>query len=469
MLREQRQFFEVLLGLADLLVVSIAWICAYWLRFDLEIFPVEKGVPPIANYLSLTVFILFIWPIVFGRLGLYQPMRGARRGKERWLLLQGNSLAILLFLAVVYLFREKTVPFSRLVFAYFWVLATIFTIVERSLFRAVLREIRRKGYNLRYVVVIGTGRAAQDIIVRCQNHTELGLQIVGCFARQATLADGPCGIPIIGGYGDGDLMRYLSSIQVDQVIVALPLEDHSYLPAVMESTRQTMAEVKIVPDHYQFISLAGAIEEFEGIPVLNVQTTPLDGKGRVIKRIFDITLALIVGLVSIPICSFIALLIKLTSKGPIFYAQERVSLDGTPFSILKFRTMALDAEINGPGWTKEGDNRIMPLGRFLRRYSLDEIPQIINVLQGDMSFVGPRPERPVFIREFRKRIPKYMLRHKVPAGITGWAQVNGWRGDTSIDQRIECDLFYIQNWSLLLDIKILFLTLFQGLKGKNAY
>jgi Undecaprenyl-phosphate glucose phosphotransferase len=264
-------------------------------------------------------------------------------------------------------------------------------------------------------------------------------------------------------------MRYLSSIQVDQVIVALPLEDHSYLPAVMESTRQTMAEVKIVPDHYQFISLAGAIEEFEGIPVLNVQTTPLDGKGRVIKRIFDITLALIVGLVSIPICSFIALLIKLTSKGPIFYAQERVSLDGTPFSILKFRTMALDAEINGPGWTKEGDNRIMPLGRFLRRYSLDEIPQIINVLQGDMSFVGPRPERPVFIREFRKRIPKYMLRHKVPAGITGWAQVNGWRGDTSIDQRIECDLFYIQNWSLLLDIKILFLTLFQGLKGKNAY
>lgn len=469
MLRERRQIFELLMVASDIVVISLAWVCAYWVRFDLELFPVEKGIPAITNYLSLIVFIVFIWPVVFRRLGLYQAMRGAARTKEVWLLIQGNSLGILLFLALVYLFREKTVPFSRLVFLYFWVLATVFTVLERAFVRALLREVRRKGYNLRYMVVIGTGKVADDIIGRVQAHAELGIQILGCFAREASpeVVTGPRGVPIIGGYDD--VGPYLTSIQVDQVVVAMPLEDHSLLPKVMEHTRLSMAEVKIVPDHYQFISLAGAVEEFEGIPVLNVQTTPLDGPGRIFKRGFDLTLAVFAVAVLLPVCLVIALLIKLTSRGPVMYWQERVSLDGTPFSIAKFRTMRLDAEDNGPGWTTPADDRVTPLGRILRRLSLDELPQILNVIKGDMSFVGPRPERPVFIREFRQRIPRYMLRHKVPAGITGWAQIHGWRGDTSIDTRIEFDLFYIRNWSLLLDLKILWLTLVRGLAGKNAY
>jgi Undecaprenyl-phosphate glucose phosphotransferase len=228
-------------------------------------------------------------------------------------------------------------------------------------------------------------------------------------------------------------------------------------------------DIKIIPDLYQFVSVGGAIEEFEGLPVISLQESPIDGINLVTKRILDLTLALTISIVISPLLLLIAILVKTTSRGPIFYKQERVSVDGSSFSILKFRTMYTDAETHGPGWTTKGDSRVTPLGRFLRSWSLDELPQLLNVLRGDMSIVGPRPERPVFINEFRQRIPRYMLRHKVPAGMTGWAQVNGWRGDTSIDKRIEYDLYYIENWSLALDLKILFMTIFKGFRDRNAY
>jgi Undecaprenyl-phosphate glucose phosphotransferase len=258
-------------------------------------------------------------------------------------------------------------------------------------------------------------------------------------------------------------------MDIDQVVVALPLEDHHMLPEIMTHLQDSMVDIKVVPDLYQFASIGGAIEEFEGLPVISLQACPLDGINLFTKRALDLAIAAVALVLVSPLFALIAFLVKVTSRGPVFYRQERVSFDGSRFGILKFRTMFLDAEHAGPGWTRPGDTRVTPLGRLLRCTSLDELPQLFNVLRGDMSIVGPRPERPVFIEEFRRRVPRYMLRHKVPAGMTGWAQVHGWRGDTSIDKRIEYDLYYIENWSLFLDIKILLLTLCSGFRNRNAY
>ena len=467
MLKQKRQLFELLFVAADLFMVSCAWLLAYWMRFQLEFVPAYKGVPDFANYLAMLLFIWLIWAFVFRRMGLYRPMRGVRRTHEVWLLINANAMASLLLITVTYLFREKSIPYSRLVFVYFFVLATLLTMLQRVLLRAVLRELRRRGYNLRYMVVVGAGKVAGDIASRMRLHKEIGIQLIGCLSKEGTEEKGPHGLPIVGAYAD--LRTVLETMDIDQVVIALPLEHNKELPELMAQIKDTLVDVKIVPDLYQFISLGGSIEQFEGLPVISVQESPLSGFGLFAKRVIDFLLVLVMLLILAPLMIVIAVLVKLTSRGPVFYQQERVSYDGSSFTIYKFRTMTVDAEKEGPGWTKPGDARVTALGKLLRSTSLDELPQFFNVLRGDMSIVGPRPERPVFIEDFRQRIPRYYLRHKVPAGITGWAQVHGWRGDTSIDKRIEYDLYYIENWSLFLDLKILVLTLFSGFRNRNAY
>ena len=330
-----------------------------------------------------------------------------------------------------------------------------------------LRELRRKGYNLRYMLIIGAGQVAADMVSRVRLHQEIGVQLVGCLSRDGGERRGPGGIPIVGSYNE--LGNFLNRADIDQIVVALPLEDQQILPDLMEELKDSVLDIKIIPDLYQFASVGGSIEEFEGLPVISLQGCPLDGINLFSKRVLDLFIATVALLIFAPVMALLAIMVKITSRGPILFKQERVSFDGSKFSIVKFRTMFTDAEASGPGWTKPGDDRVTPLGRLLRSTSLDELPQLFNVLRGDMSIVGPRPERPVYIKEFRQRIPRYMLRHKVPAGITGWAQVHGWRGDTSIDKRIEYDLYYIENWSLLLDIKIVCMTLINGFRNRNAY
>ncbi|MFO0415762.1 MAG: undecaprenyl-phosphate glucose phosphotransferase [Pseudomonadota bacterium] len=467
MLKQKRQLFEYLFVAADLLVVSVAWILAYWIRFKSGWIVVDKGVPDFAQYLQMLVFIWLIWAFVFRRMGLYRPMRGVRRTRELWVLINSNALSILLLISMTYLFREKSSQFSRLVFMYFWALATVLTVCERSLLRFVLRELRRKGYNLRYMLIVGAGKVASDMVSRVRLHQELGIQLIGCLSRDGGERRGPGGVPIVGSYGD--LGQFINRADIDQIVVALPLEDQQVLPDIMEELKDSVLDIKIIPDLYQFASVGGAIEEFEGLPVISLQGCPLDGINLFTKRLLDLAIAGVALVVFSPIMALIALAVKLTSRGPVLFKQERVSFDGSRFRIVKFRTMYIDAEASGPGWTKPGDDRVTPVGRFLRSTSLDELPQLFNVLRGDMSIVGPRPERPVYINEFRQRIPRYMLRHKVPAGITGWAQVHGWRGDTSIDKRIEYDLYYIENWSIILDIKIVCMTLVNGFRNRNAY
>lgn len=467
MLKQKRQLFEYLFVIADLMVVSVAWLVAYWARFHSGVIPVDKGIPDFAQYVSMLLFIWIIWAFVFRKMGLYRPMRGVRRTRELWVLVNSNALSILLLISVTYLFKEKSSQFSRLVFVYFWVFATVFTVLERSVLRFFLRELRRKGYNLRYMLIVGAGQVAADMVSRVRLHQELGVQLVGCLARVGTSTRGPGGIPIVGTYED--LSAVLHRADIDQIVVAVPLEDQHILPNIMAELKDSVLDIKIIPDLYQFASIGGAIEEFEGLPVISLQGCPLDGINLFSKRIVDVCIAGLALLFLSPLMLIMGVLVKLTSRGPILFKQERVSFDGTRFQIVKFRTMYTDAEAKGPGWTKPGDSRVTPLGRLLRSTSLDELPQLLNVLRGDMSLVGPRPERPVYIQQFRQKIPRYMLRHKVPAGITGWAQVHGWRGDTSIDKRIEYDLFYIENWSLLLDLRIIVMTFLNGFKNRNAY
>ena len=466
MLKQRRHLFEFLFLATDLLVVSVAWIIAYWIRFLSGWIEVQKGVPPFTRYLAMTLFIWLVWAFVFKRMGLYRPMRGVRRSIEIWRLMNGNALALLLFMSVTYLFWEKQIEFSRLVFVYFGALACVLTVLQRSVLRFLLQELRRRGYNLRYMLVVGAGKVAADVVSRVRLRRELGIQLLGCLSKDGSEKRGAGGVPVMGSYAA--LGELLHSCEIDQVVVALPLEDNHLLPEIMEQLRDSTVDVKIIPDVYQFMTVGGSIEDFEGLPIISVQESPIEGINLYAKRLLDFSVAAVSLVALSPLMLLIAALIKLSSRGPVLYGQERMSIDGSRFRIYKFRTMRLDAEVSGPQWSKRGDKRVTLIGRFLRTYSLDELPQLFNVLRGDMSLVGPRPERPVFISEFRKQIPKYMLRHKVPAGMTGWAQINGWRGDTSIDKRIECDLFYIKNWSILLDLKIVWLTLFRGLRDRNA-
>jgi Undecaprenyl-phosphate glucose phosphotransferase len=267
-----------------------------------------------------------------------------------------------------------------------------------------------------------------------------------------------------------EIQRVMSDRAVDQIFIALPYEARHQLESVLSEIRDTLVDVKLVPDFHRYMTLRGGIEEFEGLPFISLQDSPLYGWNSLLKRTLDLFVGSVALIFFAPLMALIAAAIKSTSAGPILFRQERMGLDGRRFQMLKFRTMVNEAEkLAVPAWTTPGDLRVTRLGILLRRTSLDELPQLLNVIKGEMSLVGPRPERPVLIDEFRKEIPKYMLRHKIKAGITGWAQVNGWRGDTSLEKRIEHDIYYIENWSLWFDLKVLALSLVRGFINKNAY
>jgi Undecaprenyl-phosphate glucose phosphotransferase len=366
------------------------------------------------------------------------------------------------------------------------------TLISRGVVRYVLRKMRKEGLNLRYALIVGAGELAQKVSERLTAHPEFGIELIGCLSSRApsssSLGRSPIRIgqtlakaaheyapsytlkpelQIVGSYQD--LPELLNRGGVDQVIIALPLSDHDLLEQVVSSIGDQIVDVKLVPDYHRFIKLGALVEELDGLPVMSLASTPLVGINRVLKRAFDVVVGTTFLILALPVLIAAALLVRLTSRGPVVYSQERVGLDGQTFRIYKFRTMKVDAELHGARFATEEDPRVTSVGKWLRRFSIDELPQLINVVTGHMSLVGPRPERPVFISEFRKQIPDYMLRHKVQAGMTGWAQVKGWRGNTSIERRIEHDLFYIENWSLLFDLKIIVMTLSSIWFDENAY
>jgi Undecaprenyl-phosphate glucose phosphotransferase len=460
---------------ADLAATLAAFFAAWILRFELEVIPVTKNVPDLGPYLRLVPFILVLWPIVFYFHGLYQSRRGRSRVDEVLTIVLAVLLASVLLSVVIAWYRPPAAPGSTEYFTYSRAFLGLFALVDllfvsstRMGVRSFLRRVRSSGHNLQRILVVGAGLLGREITTKILAHRELGFEVVGFLdddpGKAGTLV---CGVPVLGTTRQAE--EVLAAHTIDQVFLTLPLEAHKKILQLLDLMARECVETKLVPDILQYATLNAALEDLDGTPVINLSQVPLQGWNTLVKRGIDLAIATAGLLVLLPFFPLIALAIWIEDRGPIFYRQERMGLDGRSFMILKFRSMRVDAEAtSGPVWAIKDDPRRTRVGGVLRRWSLDELPQILNVLRGDMAIVGPRPERPTFVREFKHKIPRYMLRHRVKSGITGWAQVHGWRGNTSIKKRIQYDLYYIQNWSLSLDFKILWMTVRHGLRH-NAH
>jgi Undecaprenyl-phosphate glucose phosphotransferase len=475
--RHNRLLVALHLG-ADAALGMVGFILAYVLRFETGLIAITRGHPPIAQYLNVLPFIAIVVPLGFHLQGLYRLRRGRSRIDDFFNVLVGSIFAVVLGVVGTLYFQAYWVPeelkdvgayeVSQPVWVIFLVVNVAFGYLSRKFIREALERRWLAGVGLRRILIAGAGDLGRVVADRILEHRELGYQIVG-FVDDRAGGDhlGYRGLPLLGSLGEA--ADVVAREKVDHLYVALPLEEHMKLLDLVESTSREGVDVKVVPDLLQFIALRARLEDLDGVPVINLNDVPLQGVNAFIKRCLDVVIsAAALLLMSVP-GLIISWLIKRSSQGPIFYTQERMGLDGKQFNVYKFRTMPLNAESDsGPVWADEDDPRATGVGSWLRRHDLDEWPQFWNVLVGEMSIVGPRPERPFFVAQFKHRIPQYMLRHKVKAGITGWAQVNGWRGNTSLEKRIEFDLYYIENWSVTLDIKIMWLTLVRAVTATRG-
>jgi Undecaprenyl-phosphate glucose phosphotransferase len=457
----------------DALLAMWAFVLAYGVRFESGLIPVPKGYPPIEQYLHVLPFVAALVPLAFQIQGVYRLRRGRSRVDDFFAVLIGSILAVVLgVVSTLYVqayFASDAArstgayQVSQLVWALFLGFTVIFTYGSRETVRELLERRWRAGIGLKRVLIAGAGDLGRLVADRILQHRELGYQVVG-FVDDRAGGDhiGYRGLPLLGTLAE--MPEIAQRERIDHLYVALALDEHVKLLELMDAANREFLDVKVVPDLLQFIALRARLEDLDGLPVINVNDVPLQGVNAWVKRALDIALSAAALLVLAIPMAIIALLVRWTSPGAVFYRQERMGLDGRAFTVFKIRSMVQHAEdSSGPVWARDDDPRTTPVGRWLRRFDLDELPQFWNVLKGDMSIVGPRPERPFFVEQFKHRIPQYMLRHKVKAGITGWAQVNGWRGNTSLEKRIEYDLYYIENWSVTLDIKIMWLTLVRGL------
>jgi Undecaprenyl-phosphate glucose phosphotransferase len=465
--------------LTDSLFGMIAFVLAYVLRFDAGLIEAPKGYPPFTQYFNVLPLIGLLVPLAFQVQGIYRLRRGRTRVDDFFAVFVGSILTVVLGIVTTLYIQAYYVPddlkdrgafeVSQLVWGLFLVINVSLTYATRELVREALERRWRQGIGLKRVLVAGAGELGRVVVDKLLEHHELGYKVIG-FVDDKAGGDhiGYRGLPLLGTLAETS--DILQRDRIDQLYVALPLDEHMKMVGLVESANREIVEVKVVPDLVQVIALRARLEELDGIPIININDVPLRGFNSVLKRVIDAGLSAAGLLVLWPVLGILALLIRLSSPGPAFFRQERMGLDGRSFWVWKFRSMYDEAERDtGPIWAREDDPRCTPVGRFLRRSNLDEIPQLWNVFCGDMSLVGPRPERPFFVEQFKQRMPQYMLRHKVKAGLTGWAQVNGWRGNTSIEKRIEYDLYYIENWSVMLDLKIMWLTLVKGFFHKHAY
>jgi exopolysaccharide biosynthesis polyprenyl glycosylphosphotransferase len=463
MLYRYSEVFRTLLAVADLTLVGVAWLGAYQLRFGIGL-PVPLGVPAPEPYVYALAVILPLFLFIFRSHGLYEARRMDSPLGEVSAVLRATVLGVLLLAALTFFARNYS--YSRGVLALFAVMAPTSVIVLRSTIRFALRRARRRGLNLRYVLLVGSGPLAESVAARIVGRPDAGLRMIGVVA-DGGVGRTVSGAPIIGGYAD--LKSILRGQRVDQVIIALSRHEFERFEKVAAELADEVVNVKIVPDLLHGFSLRSSVESLDGIPVIGLQETGLFGWAALGKRSFDLAASAGLLLVLSPLLVAISIAVLASSGRPILYRQSRMGHDGRVFNMLKFRSMRHDAESVGPGWTTQADPRRTRVGRWLRARSLDELPQLINVFRGDMSLVGPRPEQPTYIEEFRREIPGYMLRHKVRAGMTGWAQVHGWRGDTSIQERVEHDLYYIQKWSFWLDLRILLMTVVRAGRDHTGY
>lgn len=466
--KKLNEFHVVLDGLVIIASYVLSWLL---LLAGNRMFSPYKQVLAPQYYFAALIVIVPVYLLLYGIFHLYAPKRVQQRRYEFANILKANLLGILLF-ALAFLLVKKNPYFSqfstRMVF-YFLAINIVLETLERNLIRAALHSMRARGYNQKHILLIGYSPAAEGFIDRVLLNPEWGYQVKGILDDQMEWGAEYKTVRVIGRVKDLDGILALNSL--DEIAITLGISEYAMLGKIVASCEKSGVHTKFIPDYNHMIPTRPYTEDLQGLPVINIRHVPLtDPVNASVKRGMDILGACVALTVFSPFMLAAAAIIKLTSPGPLIYSQERVGLHNRPFRMYKFRSMVVQPPSEEKSrWTTPHDTRVTAVGRFIRMTSIDEMPQFFNVLMGDMSLVGPRPERPLFVEKFREEIPRYMIKHQVRPGITGWAQVNGYRGDTSITKRIEHDLYYIENWTLGFDFRILFLTIFKGFINKNAY
>ena len=472
MIKDNQKRLNRMHVLLDILVTVVAYALAWFIVISGKVLPLDEGVLKPQVYFMALIFIVPIYLILYASFHLYVPKRIQGRRSELANICKANVIGLMLFTFVLFGLRRFVSHlsyFSTKMILAFFAANIILLEAERISIRIFLRSLRTNGYNQKHVLLIGYSRAAEGFIDRVSVNPEWGYHVQGILDDHRPAGFAYKKVQVLGP--TNHLEDFLASNTLDEIAITLSIKEYSNLEQIVAACEKSGVHTKFIPDYNNIIPTIPYMEDLQGLPVIHIRHVPLTGVfNATMKRIVDLAGALFGLIVFSPLMLVTALLIKITSPGPVLFSQERIGLHNRPFKMYKFRSM----EVQDPGrersqWTTPHDPRVTPVGRFIRKTSIDEMPQFFNVLIGNMSLVGPRPERPQFVEKFKEEIPRYMIKHQVRPGLTGWAQVNGYRGDTSITKRIEHDLYYIENWSLGFDFKIMFLTVFKGFINKNAY
>lgn len=473
MIKDNQTRLNRLHVLLDALVIASAYVFSWFITLKSGLFgaDLEAGILPTWFYMRVLVVIIPVYLLLYTVFHLFTPKRVQGRRQEFANICKANIIGLFLFGTILYLGRKNPYlrEFSARLMAGFFLTNITAETLERNLIRTVLRSMRAKGYNQKHIILVGYSRAAEGYIDRVLANPEWGYRVRGILDDHKPWGYDYRGIKVIGTMKD--LKPILDMNRLDEIAITLSLKEYGGLEQIVAVCEKSGVHTKFIPDYNKVIPTKPYTEDLQGLPVINIRRVPLnDPLNAAMKRAIDIFGAIVALILFSPVMLLTAILIKLTSPGPLIYCQERVGLHNRPFKMYKFRSMEVQApEKEKSEWTTKRDPRVTTIGRVIRKTSIDEMPQLFNVLFGSMSLVGPRPERPYFVERFKEEIPRYMIKHQVRPGMTGWAQVNGYRGDTSITKRIEHDLYYIENWTLGFDFKILFLTFFKGFINKNAY
>ena len=467
MIKENQRLLNVAMVLLDIIVIAFSLGVSWWLRFKTTMFgPIGGHLPLQSYFLFLTFAVIPVYIILYFSFGLYKPRRTYKTiFSEATQIIKVNIVAFIVLVAILFILNQPN--FSRIMLFLLGIVAMVFAIIERFIIRSFLKRIRSNNKNLKHILIVGDNDLAFSFARKIRNNPYLGFDVSGFLGRKNRVGMEIEGSKIIGSFDDLD--RVLEENDFDRVVLAIPLKYYDKIDELVESCERVGIKAEIIPDYIRYFPAQPSVDMIDDIPIINIRYVPLDDPyNRARKIISDYIISIIAIIITSPIMLFTAIAIKLTSPGPIIFKQERIGFHGKPFEMYKFRSM----KVQNPNeekseWTTKDDPRKTKVGDFIRKTSIDELPQFFNVLKGDMSVVGPRPERPYFVDEFRKEIPKYMVKHQVKPGLTGWAQIHGCRGDTSIKKRIEYDIEYVENWHMGLDLGIIIKTVVK--KNTNAY
>lgn len=466
MIKDNQSLFNRLHVVIDAAIVALAYVLAWYLKFKSGLLSYSVGLPT-KYYMKVLYYLIPTFIFLYYQFGLYNSKRASGRKKELFNIIKANFIGFIAFIVVLYFINQP--HFSREMIMIFVGINVFIELMVRNAIRYCLRFIRRRGYNLKYVLLVGYSKSAEQYINRIILNPQWGYVIRGILDDNVERGTVYKGIKVLGRIDNLNVI--LPENKLDEIAITLSLDEYGRLEEIVAMCEKSGVHTKFIPDYSGIIPNKPYTEDIQGLPVINIRHVPLTNTMNALaKRIVDIVGSTFGIVILSPLMLVTAILVKATSKGPILYAQERIGLHNTKFKMYKFRTMFVqNEEDEKTKWTVKDDPRVTPVGKILRRTSIDELPQLFNIFIGQMSIVGPRPERPAFVEKFKEEIPRYMVKHQVRPGLTGWAQINGYRGDTSIEKRIEYDLYYIENWTMAFDVKIMFLTIFKGFVNENAY